>query len=426
MSAPAKQAKTTACATASSSSFSSSFSPDKGMWVMAGQAVCVVNPRIMLTATHVCFDRSAQCSIRILYTPLDGSAPQSFSASLIRYSGLMDVSILLLDTQSSSSPFRPANIVPANSQLFDRRGESVALACFPLVADLNAQPGGAEKVMVNKASALVKMSRILPGSISGTTPQTTSHKGITRSFQTADCTYPSFAGCSGGGVFSLHLSADGVTPQLLGVHTSAIFQTGQSQLQIASVVEGEYDGAEAAAKITANVDAAASAAATNAHAGDEETGDDGRAGSSSTAIAAKSRSKSSRKRKASASIPSSSSAITDVAFSPSKGASTGSTTPEDTPTKALQLKLADEVQHKSALAVCVVAEAVFTQHAAWNEAALNAEAARTLPSPVSSSAPTASTDIHVGIARMEEEKRHQQSSSPHFIMAAADQHCLYD
>jgi len=412
-----KKAKTAAGATAAgSSSFSGA-----GTWVVSGQCVCVADPRILLTATHVCFDGQTQHIIRVLLTPADGGAAQSFPAKLIRYSGLMDVSVLLLDTHAS--PFVPASIVPAASPLLAAL-QSAALVCFPLAVDLLAQPSGQEeKLVLQKISAMVKAPQVLPGQLTGVVPRTTAHKGISRSFTLVCSNYISFAGCSGGGVFSQQLGPTG-TLQLLGVHTEAIYQTGQSQLSIVSVVEGEFDGHAAANRNAATATADKGAACGAGPAAEKAP--------ASEAAEERSRSRRSTKRGSMFTATDNAAAAADAAAAAAEataasgasstlqGSATGSTTPEDTPTKKVQLKLADEVQHKSALAVFIAAETALMQHAAWLPAVLAAEATAT---PGSSSA-AAPMDLDVGIARLKEESR--QQASPCFFRADEEKHALYD
>lgn len=366
-----------------------------GQWVVSGQCVCVVDSRILLTATHVCFDGQTQNTMRVLYIPIAGGATQSFSATLLRYSGMMDVSVLLLDT--AASPFQPADIVPTGSPLLSAvpRELTAALTCFPLAVDLLLHPSGEEAVVFDNASRLVRQPQLLSGSITGSVPKTSAHKGVTRAFQLGCANYDAFSGCSGGAVFATELSGAG-TPQLLGVHTEAIYQTGQSQLSVLSLVEGEFDGAAVAAPAPAAVAAAAPTKSAHSH--------------------------DTRKRKEHPAAGAGASAV--GASSPDKSAAaTGSTTPEDTPTKKVQAKLAEEMQHKSSLSVFIVADTALTQHVAWQPAALAAEVAATPASAAgAAAAAAAAADFQVGIVRVQQEKRAQQTS-PTFI---GDSTLLYD
>jgi len=318
----------------------------------------------------------------------------------------MDVSVLLLD--AATSPFQPAAIMPAGSPLLAAvpRALTAALTCFPLAIDLMVHPSGEDTVVYDRASRLVREPQLLPGSITGSVPKTSAHKGVTRAFQLGCANYPAFAGCSGGAVFSTELSAAGM-PQLLGVHTEAIYQTGQSQLGVLSLVEGEFDGAAAASG------AVAGAADASADAG--------------AASDASGHSHNTRKRKghpAGGAEGGEELAASSGASSPLKSASaaaTGSTTPEDTPTKKVQAKLAEEMQHKSSLSVFLMADAALMQHAAWQPAALIAEAAAAPASAAGASA-AASADFEVGIVRVQQEKRAQQAS----CSFAQDPMLLYD
>jgi len=378
-----------------------------GQWLVSGQCVCVVDPRILLTATHVCFDGQTPYTMRVLHTPIAGGATQAFPAKLLRYSGLMDVSVLLLD--AAASPFQPAAIVPAGSPLLAAvpRALTAALTCFPLAIDLMVHPSGEDTVVYDRASRLVREPQLLPGSITGSVPKTSAHKGVTRAFQLGCANYPAFAGCSGGAVFSTELSAAGM-PQLLGVHTEAIYQTGQSQLGVLSLVEGEFDGAAAASGAVAD---AATDAGADAGAASDASG----------------HSHNTRKRKghpAGGAEGGEELAASSGASSPLKSASaaaTGSTTPEDTPTKKVQAKLAEEMQHKSSLSVFLVADAALMQHAAWQPAALIAEAAAA-PATAAGASAAASADFEVGIVRVQQEKRAQQAS----CSFAQDPMLLYD
>ena len=242
------------CASSSAGSTSGSGSPfssfskvdlvnvsDNGMWLVVGQAVCVVHPRIMLTATHVCFDGTTLCKhIKVLYTPIDGSPPQSFSAELIRYSGIMDVAVMLLHTGPSSSPFLPVDIAASNCSLF-KSAQTATLACFPLIGDFVYSSCRSGNLLLANASQLTRVSHLFAGEIIQTTVREIFHQDTSRHFATITSTYPFFHACSGGGVFSLKLSQDG-KPQLLAIHTSASYQTAYSQLNIVNLVKGEFDG----------------------------------------------------------------------------------------------------------------------------------------------------------------------------------------
>lgn len=404
---------------AAASSPSSSPISNDGIWVVSGQCVCIVHPRILLTATHVCFDSFTPHTLRVVYTPFDSSQPaQSFSANLIRYSGMMDVSILLLD--SNISPFQPVDILSVNNPLLACT-QRISLVCFPLAVDLLIQPGSEEKLIINKISSVVRSPSMLPGEITCLLPKTTNHKGITRSFTIGCSNYTSFAGCSGGGVFLHQLSMNG-KPLLLGIHTEAIYQIGQSQLGIMSIIEGEFDGMGA----TTSQPSRSQQPLTGLQI--EPTGSDS-AKSPSTRITHK------RKRKAQlpSSLSTSTSSTTSVdaatlsTVTPSQDIPTGSTTPEDTPTKKLQLKLADEVQNKSGLGVFVMADTVLNQHAAWNSFPLFNQANVSSVGSISSHSNVANstTDIDIGIAQLKDEKREQQAS-PTFSIEKTDCHLLYD
>jgi len=212
-------------------------------------------------------------------------------------------------------------------------------------------------------------------------------------------------------VFAAHLSPAGV-PQLLGVHTSAIFQTGQSQLRNLSLVGEECNSA---------AEAAAAAAATTTASSEEECLEEEAAEAVNGSKGASSRRSIKRPREAASA--SAATATASVSSSPGKGVVTGSTTPEETPTTRLQLKLADEVQHKSALSICVVADSVLQQHVQWVAAALAAEAAAAVVGEAVSSA--AAADMDVGIPRPQQEQR-QKQSSPHFFQHSGDVQSLYD
>ena len=389
---PPQRKKTTSATTTSSPSSQ----PAVGLWVVSGQCVCVVDPRIVLTAAHVCFDGSTPYKIRVLYTPLDASPPQSFRADLIRYSGQMDVAVLLLDIPlGTNSPFRPSPIAPAHLPLF-KPLSSVVLVCFPLTIDLLSQPTTAETVVVNKASALLRTPQLLPGAITGVVPKTTRTKqGITRHFSLVCCNYTSFAGCSGGGVFAL-LSASGL-PVLLGVHTEAVFQTERSGVSIASLLEDEFDGLEASAPTRGD---AASVE------GEEEGEKEGRSSEGSPGA--------SKRQRVSLSPTPSPAAESAVEASPSS-------TPEDSPIKKMQLRLAGEVQHKAALSVFVVANSALSQHPKWNQAALLADAVA-VQAPRSAVA-TATGDFDVAIVKVEEERSRQ--TSPRFFADRRAQDELY-
>ena len=346
-------------------------------WMVTGQAVCVVHSRIMLTTTRVCFEGSKPLKLRVLYTPLNGHPPQSFSASLIRYSGSMNVAVLLLDT--NDSPFRPVNIVAQNSPLLKLRGESIALVCFPLVTDLSvsgsALDSAEEEIVVVKSSMLTREPDFIPGAITSarhcqTTP---SHKGITRNYQVAYCTYPAFTCCGGGGVFSLQLSADG-TPQLLGIHTAVIYQIKTSKPHIASLVETEFDGASAELAATSNKRKHSPSSPRCAPTKVLKTTTSSASSTAAAAAAAAA---------AASSSSSSSSPIDENVEPPCRG----NTTPEPPIENPKPLKLADKVWYSSGLTECVVADAVITNHAAWSIDALLAEVSQT---PVTS---TSESDV---------------------------------
>jgi hypothetical protein len=87
----------------------------------------------------------------------------------------------------------------------------------------------------------------------------------------------------------------------------------------------------------------------------------------------------------------------------------------------MQLKLADEVQHKAALSVFVVGNTAFSQHPKWNQAALLADAvaAQAQRPPVVA----ATGDFDVAIVKVEEEK--SRRTSPRFLTDRRDQDELY-
>ena len=136
---------------------SSASSSSRGVWVVTGQCVCVVHPRIVLTAAHVCFAKRTRHIIRVLHTPVDGKPLQHFEAQLLRYSGVMDLAVLLLDAPVDSSPFQPCFIAPAHNPLFDYL-QKVVLFCYPLTMDVqpgaSAQRGAAEGIFSRAPSAL--------------------------------------------------------------------------------------------------------------------------------------------------------------------------------------------------------------------------------------------------------------------------------
>ena len=363
------------------------------MWAVSGQCVCVIHPRIVLTAAHVYFDGPTLYKIRVLYTPLDAaSPPRAFPAKLIRYSGQMDVAVLLLDLDTgTTSPLRPCPIAPDSSHLLTPLSSAV-LVNFPLTIDLLSQSGTAERARVQKASALVRVPQLFLGAITGLVQKTTrTEQGVTRQFELGCATYKSFAGCSGGSVFAFDSASS--QPMLVGLHTEAVYQTDKSGVDILSLVSDEYDGAVASAPTGGDV---------GSFEGEEEAGAEGRP---------------SRSKRQRVSDPSSHSSAVEFAVTDASPSST----PEDSPVKKVQLKLTDEVKHKAELAVFVVAHTAFSQHPEWNQPALlrEAQASQAQPSP----ATAAAADFDVAIVEVEGEKSRQ--ASPRFLAGRRDQDELY-
>ena len=387
---PPREAMPTKSSSASSSS--------RGVWVVTGQCVCVVHPRIVLTAAHVCFAKRTRHIIRVLHTPVDGKPLQHFEAQLLRYSGVMDLAVLLLDAPVDSSPFQPCFIAPAHNPLFDYL-QKVALFCYPLTMDV--QPGASDSVVLPRASSLVHHPHCLSGDISCILPQKQPSKktGETRGFSNVTCTYTAFRGCSGGGVFAHDVVAQRWV--LLGVHTSAVSHTSSTSVSIEDLEQ--YDGPK---PLSTTDDDAASRQGVRG--GEEE--EEGRASAS----------KRQRGEASPTAPPLTAPPPTSTPHPPSTATPAGhtavtepspSSTPEDSPVKAQrQAKLAEEVSHKSMISVFVAVDSVLSQQVGWGEEALLLEAAAT---PPSSAAAPSRADIDVQLVKVEQETPHR--TSPRFL-----------
>ena len=107
-----------------------------GTWELSGQCVCVIHPRLLITAAHVCWGRKGQLDLRVLYSPAHGPT-LSFKATPLRYSGRMDVAFLLLDVLPADSPFTPADVAnPSDHSNLFEDGEKVNCCMYPIWWDL--------------------------------------------------------------------------------------------------------------------------------------------------------------------------------------------------------------------------------------------------------------------------------------------------
>ena len=225
---------------ASSSSTNEAESKVDGTWTVCGQCVCVVDSRLLLTATHVCFDGSAHLRLRVVFTSPTEMA--FYPAKLIRYSGSVDVAVLLLEPpDGSASLFQPVALASANSPPLDYF-ERAELVCYPLVRELYAHMKDEAQLGM---SDLLRLPASYPAGLQDVMPQVRHTTKGTRRFSVALSSCETFKGCSGGAVFARHQyrgPSGSYEPLLLGVHIEAITQSAASEVRIAA--ELEFDGVE--------------------------------------------------------------------------------------------------------------------------------------------------------------------------------------
>ncbi len=176
---------------------------DSENWQLSGQCVCVYNNRLFLTATHVCFESRLKLQIKIFY--FSGESQCSHDASLVRFSGSMDVSALYTHRDSKLLPMEISTEIPHDHNL------PHFLASFAVPFDQN----------VKTSSKLQKLPQTQRGFISGTESLRTNSESK-RLLTYCNSSYVSYGGCSGGAVI-VEDSQGRVS--LLGIHTQLIWES---------------------------------------------------------------------------------------------------------------------------------------------------------------------------------------------------------
>ena len=216
----------------------------------AGQCVCVVHPRLLLTATHVCFDdvTGEKLFVRVGFKATRDSPLQLYPATVIRWSGKMDVAVLLL--QSEQSPFIPLPVATEASISEDiDSGQICALASFAVSSDGAAirMPGQNQPGLLVSEPQMVLLPfrpNFLKSEVAAVQLRRLVEPSPKREFLLAISTYPNEKGVSGGAVVGM----EGGRLVLFGIHThNQRLGSAESYSYLASRLQvGEFDGAAAA------------------------------------------------------------------------------------------------------------------------------------------------------------------------------------
>jgi hypothetical protein len=211
----------------------------------AGQCVCVFHPRLLLTATHVCFDDTGkQLHVRVGFKAEKDAPIQLFPATLIRWSGKMDAAVLMLD--SAQSPFLPLPVATDRSisDYFDS-GQICALASFAVSTDGAAirVMGQNRPVLEVQAAQLTRLPfrpNFLESKIAAVQSRGYMSPSPEREFLIGISSYLNEKGVSGGAVVGM----EGGRLVLFGIHIhNQRLGSSESYSYISSALQvGEFDG----------------------------------------------------------------------------------------------------------------------------------------------------------------------------------------
>lgn len=207
----------------------------------AGQCVCVLHARLLLTAAHVCFDGASTLDVCVGFKPADEQPLQIWRATPLRWSGKMDIAVLRVEAEAS--PFVPLPVATAAAIDRNFSNQLCALASFAVSSDGAAMRAAGQTqaqwdVPVEQLVRLPAVPSFLESKIAAVQLRHYPDPPPARECLLGLSTYLNEKGVSGGAVVGL----EGGQLVLLGIHTHNQ-RLGSAEGYVVSRLQiGECDG----------------------------------------------------------------------------------------------------------------------------------------------------------------------------------------